>query len=138
MGDEEERMFLASLPEEDRAYLEDQKGLGNRYSTILTIHQYTTHHTHYTPYSPYTILTILTILTIHHTHHTHHTHYTPYSPYSLYTILTIHHTHHTPYSPYSQKAEVAWMEKMGFEYEECDVRDFNRTFMQSMSIRVPS
>jgi hypothetical protein len=24
----------------------------------------------------------------------------------------------------SQKAEVAWLESMGFEYEECDVREF--------------
>ena len=25
----------------------------------------------------------------------------------------------------SQKAEVAWLEKMGYKYEEVDVRDFN-------------
>ena len=52
-GDEEERLFMASLPEEDRQFLEGHKGLGN-----------------------------------------------------------------------SQKAEVAWLEKQGYAYEEVDVRDF--------------
>ena len=52
-GDEEERLFVASLSEEDRRFLEAHKGLGN-----------------------------------------------------------------------SQKAEVAWLEKMGYSYEELDVRDF--------------
>ena len=52
-GDEEERLFKASLPANDREFLEASKGLGN-----------------------------------------------------------------------SQKAEVAWLEKMGYRYEELDVRDF--------------
>ena len=52
-GDEEERLFLASLLEEEREYLEEQKGLGT-----------------------------------------------------------------------SQKAEVAWLDRYGYEYEELDVRDF--------------
>ena len=52
-GDEEERLFLASLSEEDRRFYEGHKGLGN-----------------------------------------------------------------------SQKAEVAWLEEMGYAYEELDVRDF--------------
>ena len=52
-GDEEERLFLAALSEEDRRFYEGHKGLGN-----------------------------------------------------------------------SQKAEVAWLEEMGYAYEELDVRDF--------------
>jgi hypothetical protein len=52
-GDEEERLFSASLSGEDRRFYEGHKGLGN-----------------------------------------------------------------------SQKAEVAWLEEMGHEYEELDVRDF--------------
>jgi hypothetical protein len=52
-GDEEEKMFMASLPEEERVFLEGHKGLGN-----------------------------------------------------------------------SQKAEVAWLDMMGYEYEQLDVRDF--------------
>ena len=52
-GDEEERLFMASLSEEDRSFVQGHKGLGN-----------------------------------------------------------------------SQKAEVAWLEKMGYDYEEHDVRDF--------------
>ena len=52
-GDEEERLFFASLSEEDRRFYEEHKGLGN-----------------------------------------------------------------------SQKAEVAWLEEMGYAYEELDVRDF--------------
>jgi hypothetical protein len=52
-GDEEDKLFMASLSDEDRAFLEGHKGLGN-----------------------------------------------------------------------SQKAEVAWLEKMGYSYEEVDVRDF--------------
>ena len=51
--DEEERLFMASLPEGDRRFLEGHVGLGN-----------------------------------------------------------------------SQKAEVAWLEKMGYDYEELDVREF--------------
>ena len=53
--DEEERLFLSSLPEEERRFLEAHVGLGN-----------------------------------------------------------------------SQKAEVAWLEEMGYDYEELDVRDFGR------------
>jgi hypothetical protein len=52
-GDEEERLFVTSLSEDDRRFYEGHKGLGN-----------------------------------------------------------------------SQKAEVAWLEEMGYEYEEMDVRDF--------------
>ena len=52
-GDEEERLFMASLSEEERRFVEGHKGLGN-----------------------------------------------------------------------SQKAEVAWLEKQGYAYEEVDVRDF--------------
>ena len=52
-NDEEERLFLASLSDDDRAFLDSHKGLGN-----------------------------------------------------------------------SQKAEVAWLEAMGYDYEEVDVRDF--------------
>jgi hypothetical protein len=52
-GDEEERMFVASLSEDDRCFYEGHKGLGN-----------------------------------------------------------------------SQKAEVAWLEEMGYAYEEMDVCDF--------------
>jgi hypothetical protein len=52
-GDEEQRLFLASLSEEDRRFYEGHQGLGN-----------------------------------------------------------------------SQKAEVAWLEEMGYVYEELDVRDF--------------
>jgi hypothetical protein len=52
-GDEEDRLFLASLSEEDRRFYKGHKGLGN-----------------------------------------------------------------------SQKAEVAWLEEMGYAYEELDVRDF--------------
>ena len=52
-GDEEDRLFMASLSEADRRFLNGHKGLGN-----------------------------------------------------------------------SQKAEVAWLEKMGYPYEELDVRDF--------------
>jgi hypothetical protein len=53
-GDEEERMFVGSLSEDDRRFYEGHKGLGN-----------------------------------------------------------------------SQKAEVAWLEEMGYAYEEVDVRDFD-------------
>ena len=53
-ADEEERLFTASLPEGDRAFLEQHKGLGN-----------------------------------------------------------------------SQKAEVAWLDKQGYTYEELDVREFS-------------
>jgi hypothetical protein len=53
-GDEEERMFVMALREDDRRFYEGHKGLGN-----------------------------------------------------------------------SQKAEVAWLEEMGYEYEELDVRDFS-------------
>jgi hypothetical protein len=55
-GDEEERMFVVALREDDRRFYERHIGLGN-----------------------------------------------------------------------SQKAEVAWLEKMGFAYEEVDVRDFSST-----------
>jgi hypothetical protein len=61
-GDEEERLFMASLSDEDRAFLEGHKGLGN-----------------------------------------------------------------------SQKAEVAWLEKCGYPYEECDVRDFDMGAANSAS-----
>ena len=54
-GDEEERLFLASLSEEERQYMEEHKGLG-----------------------------------------------------------------------ISQKAEVAWLDKCGYDYEELDVRAFSR------------
>ena len=53
-GDEEERMFVATLQEDDRRFYEGHKGLGN-----------------------------------------------------------------------SQKVEVAWLEEMGYAYEEVDVRDFS-------------
>ena len=54
-ADEEDRLFMASLSEEDRRFLQGHKGLGN-----------------------------------------------------------------------SQKAEVAWLEMMGYEYEELDVQDFSK------------
>ena len=56
-GDEEERLFLESLSDEERQYLEEQKGLGT-----------------------------------------------------------------------SQKAEVAWLDRHGYLYEELDVREFTRLF----------
>jgi hypothetical protein len=60
-GDEEERIFVAALPEDERRFYEGHMGLGN-----------------------------------------------------------------------SQKAEVAWLEEMGYDYEEVDVRDFAGTEERSL------